>query len=101
MFEVFYESFKSLELKREVRAGHINVGLVSIGMVFKARIPGRWIRVEKRGGPRLERWARQHVEVRRRKGIGQRLSERSRAGELGRNQQSTGARKQGVSRKRE
>lgn len=90
-----------MEFKREVRAGRINVGLVSTGMVFKARIPGRCIRVEKRGGPRLERWARRHVEVRRRKRIGQRLWKRSRSGRARKKPAEHGARKQGVSRKRE
>jgi len=65
-----------LEFKRAVWAGHINVGLISIGMLFKAMIPGRCIRREKRGGLWIELWALQHLEVRRRKRIRQKAIEK-------------------------
>lgn len=76
-FEMSVKSSKSLEFKREVRAGRIHLGRFSIGMVFKAMLRGGYTQREKRGGLRMELGALQHLEGRRRRGIQQRLLERS------------------------
>ena len=71
------KSSKSLEFKREVKAGRIHLGCFSIGMVFKAVVPGGDTQREKRGGLRMELGTLQHLEGRRRRGIQQRLLERN------------------------
>ena len=69
-----------MEFKSKVRAGAITVGVISLGMVFKAMILARYIQIEERGGRWIELRALRHLEVRRRKGIWQRPLKRSRSG---------------------
>lgn len=76
-FETSVKSSKNLEFKSELRAGRIHLGLFSIGMVFKAMSPGRCIQIEKREGLWMELCALQHLEIRRRNRMQQRLLERN------------------------